>query len=105
MTDFVSPSAEIAITSITFCPLAIDICVEKFPDNDGVVIVSTPFIKIVITASLLVLPDTIIVFLSTTSSSFGLSKDKEIEGREVGVGDAIEITFVLGKGAFVTWKK
>ena len=56
---------------------------------------------IVITALLVVFPDITKILLLTTSSSFGLSTVKKIDGRGVGEGETIEIILLVGATVFV----
>ena len=97
-----SPFGEIAITSIMFCPSEIEAVSVKSPFEDGVITSSNVSVMTATTALLFVLPDIIKILLVTTSSSFGRSKVKKIDGAGIGVGVVKEITFVLeGAAIFV----
>lgn len=77
-----------------FWPFDNVLWVENFPESEGVITVSTPFIRITIIVSPFVCPETVIVSSVTTSSSLGWFRVKRIEGMGVGVGDMIETVFV-----------
>lgn len=95
-----SPFGAIDIISITFSPLPIFTVVEKLPLAAGVITSSEEAVITVITALVEVFPDKAKTLLLTTSSSFGLSIVKNIEGIGVRVGETILTVFVF-EGAIV----
>lgn len=72
--------------------------VEKDPFKAGVMISWESSVIIETIAPGIVFPDIVITFLLTTSSSFGESRFKKIDGFGVGEGEAIEIVFGLKEG-------
>lgn len=73
----------------------IEAVVEKSPLLPGVITSSNESVITITTALLVDFPDMIKILLVTTSSSFGLSTVKKIDGAGVGEGEAKEITLVL----------